>query len=1073
MTNQPKFDVFLAHNSKDKPEVRKIFEELKKCGLNPWFDEDAIPPGRSFQKEIQEIILKVESAAIFIGSEGLGDWQRAELKILMQQCIKKKIILIPVLLIDDEPNKLLNKEPFLQQFRWVQFSSKVDRKVALDLLVWGIRNEKPKSLHEEKKPGKIPKEKDFIDLTVQEIAEREGNIYLEALRMLQQMIDNVSKGIRDSNFNLFNEKSIFSPHQEDHELFVENTLEKIREKLLEEENLNKIRNKLLEKYPTREFKSKEEIITCHLIELLKIKDELSGNYAAGNILNLLLQLDLQTDFSYFDLSNISIWEADLRKAILIGVDFNKSDLKNSIFSEPLGCIHSIDFNADGSYFATGDAHGAIRVHNTDNLELLYFKNERGSQIWSVAFCPNPKHSQMLVWGAEDGSVSLSKIVAKSSSDKDNLIEIIYSSDEAARILSVAFSPNGDNLAFGGDGKKNAIKFFTNIHDRKKQLESFSFSSDVYCITFIDEKTIASGNKNGDIEIWSISNPDENSISTNIHQGVIRCIAFNSKKNIIATGGEDGKVILSPYLSIRENKQLSFEVENIIRQVRAVAFSQDGNILAVGCIDKNSEGQSEHKIRLWKLTDKTWNLIDNNLEDHEHLIRSVAFCPNRTDNSKPLKSDGDNKLSSSTDRISEDTINEPKLLISGGDGRTVKLWYRENENEEWKRKQTLEGYANRVWSVAFSRNKDGKDHTIFACGGEDNKIRIWNYPDASDIPIHTLRQHTDWVWSVAFNHNGTLIASGGEDNKVFLWELKAEEWHKFPEFTQPHNKRVRSVVFHPDKNILASAGNDNTIFLWDLDNDNIDASKIKKFGEHNDRILSLAFSPNGDYLASSDREAKIYLRDIKSDVTETVNLNSDETPNLNSDGKEKHSNDDNDHKDQVHSIAFSPKENTLLINKLVSGGFDQQLKLWDVSFGKLIHKHTWTVSQKILSVAVHPKEPIIASAGHGGFITLWNIINVEHDKWETKIFKILKGHKLAVESVAFSPDGKRLISCSQDQSIQYWDVHGDINISINTIELGNPYNGMNISGVNGLDEAQKDALEELGASRDRKILDVSN
>ncbi|WP_375495679.1 hypothetical protein [uncultured Nostoc sp.] len=31
-----------------------------------------------------------------------------------------------------------------------------------------------------------------------------------------------------------------------------------------------------------------------------------------------------------------------------------------------------------------------------------------------------------------------------------------------------------------------------------------------------------------------------------------------------------------------------------------------------------------------------------------------------------------------------------------------------------------------------------------------------------------------------------------------------------------------------------------------------------------------------------------------------------------------------------------------------------------------------------------------------------------------------------------------------------------------------YQGMNISGVKNLDEAQMDALEELGASRDRKI-----
>ncbi|WP_413200392.1 pentapeptide repeat-containing protein, partial [Nostoc piscinale] len=108
----------------------------------------------------------------------------------------------------------------------------------------------------------------------------------------------------------------------------------------------------------------------YLINIIKNlqKEENDGNfpenYAVGNILNLLIKLDIKKNFSYFDLSNISIWNADLTEAILTGVDFRDSDLKNSKFSQPLGCIHSIAFNADGSYFATGDAHGSIRVHNT-------------------------------------------------------------------------------------------------------------------------------------------------------------------------------------------------------------------------------------------------------------------------------------------------------------------------------------------------------------------------------------------------------------------------------------------------------------------------------------------------------------------------------------------------------------------------------------------------------------------------------------------------------------------------------------------------------------------------------------
>jgi hypothetical protein len=39
------FDVFLAHNSKDKPQVRAIAQELTRYNLKPWFDEEQIFPG--------------------------------------------------------------------------------------------------------------------------------------------------------------------------------------------------------------------------------------------------------------------------------------------------------------------------------------------------------------------------------------------------------------------------------------------------------------------------------------------------------------------------------------------------------------------------------------------------------------------------------------------------------------------------------------------------------------------------------------------------------------------------------------------------------------------------------------------------------------------------------------------------------------------------------------------------------------------------------------------------------------------------------------------------------------------
>ncbi|MDZ7963135.1 MAG: GUN4 domain-containing protein [Aulosira sp. DedQUE10] len=134
------FDVFLAHNSQDKRQVRVIAQELKRRGLKSWLDEEQIPPGCSFQDEIQQAIPLVNTAAIFIGIQGLGPWQILELESLVQECVENKIRIIPVLLpgVSAIPQNLR----FLQRYRFVSFSEQVDDVEALDLLQWGITGQK-------------------------------------------------------------------------------------------------------------------------------------------------------------------------------------------------------------------------------------------------------------------------------------------------------------------------------------------------------------------------------------------------------------------------------------------------------------------------------------------------------------------------------------------------------------------------------------------------------------------------------------------------------------------------------------------------------------------------------------------------------------------------------------------------------------------------------------------------------------------------------------------------------------------------------------------------------------------
>jgi nucleotide-binding universal stress UspA family protein len=136
-----KYDVFLAHNSKDKADVEKICNELRKRGLKPWLDIEQVPPGRIFQDYIEEAIKNISAAAIIIGNHGLGKWQYLELKSFISQCIDRNIPVIPVLLprVYSLPENLI----FLREFSWVSFIGDINETKPYDDLEWGITGMHP------------------------------------------------------------------------------------------------------------------------------------------------------------------------------------------------------------------------------------------------------------------------------------------------------------------------------------------------------------------------------------------------------------------------------------------------------------------------------------------------------------------------------------------------------------------------------------------------------------------------------------------------------------------------------------------------------------------------------------------------------------------------------------------------------------------------------------------------------------------------------------------------------------------------------------------------------------------
>ena len=299
----------------------------------------------------------------------------------------------------------------------------------------------------------------------------------------------------------------------------------------------------------------------------------------------------------------------------------------------------------------------------------------------------------------------------------------------------------------------------------------------------------------------------------------------------------------------------------------------------------------------------------------------------------------------------------------------------------------------VWSVAFS-----PDGQTIVSGSEDQTVRLWSLDGA---PIGAPFQgHSSDVTSVAFSPDGQTIVSGSWDHMVRLWSLDgAPIGAPF----QGHSRQVTSVAFSPDGQMIVSGSEDRTVRLWSLDGSPIGSP----FLGHSDFVNSVAFSPDGQTIVSGSRDHTVRLWSLDGIPMGKSFLG---------------------HLDCVNLVAFSPDGQTI-----ISGSRDHTVRLWSLDgapIGRPFEGH----SQPVTSVAFSPDGQTIVSGSRDHTVRLWNLDG-------SPMGKPFEGHSGYVNSVAFSPDGQMIVSGSgsdpfsiddKDHTVRLWSLDG--------VPIGKPFEG---------------------------------
>ncbi|CAM9253028.1 unnamed protein product [Chrysoparadoxa australica] len=272
------------------------------------------------------------------------------------------------------------------------------------------------------------------------------------------------------------------------------------------------------------------------------------------------------------------------------------------------------------------------------------------------------------------------------------------------------------------------------------------------------------------------------------------------------------------------------------------------------------------------------------------------------------------------------------------------------------------------------------------------------------------EHARSVSSVKFSPNGSLLASASADATVKIWE-PFSAIDKDPGILSGHKEGISDVGWAGDSKHMATASDDKMIKIWDVETV---CSRCRFFP-----LISIASDfqcPSQQQCCTTLSGHENYVFCLKFNLPKSdlvVSGGFDEVVKLWDPRSGRCIRTINAHSDPVTAIDFNEEG-----SEIVSGSYDGLIRIWDTASGQCIRTMFAEGNPAVSFAHFSPNSQFVLAGTLDNTIRLWQI---EPPRMCVKVYK---GHSNVKYSVAtdFSiTRGRWVVSGSEDHKIYIWDL----------------------------------------------------